>query len=349
MYNMVLHISMENVEHNILVSICCLTYNHEKYIRDALDGFLIQKTNFKYEVIIHDDASTDATPDIIREYAEKYPSIIKPILQKENQYSKGIRIVKTYIVPKVRGKYVAICEGDDYWCSSEKLQKQVDFLESHSQYSACVHNTKCVNCLNGKIKLQSPLTDNKILGTEDVLRYKWNVFHLSSVMYRRKYIVRPEAFYAKGFGDYPLAIYLSMAGKIYYFKDVMSVYRYISSKDSWTYKNMLSKNYEERLVNNVLEENRMLKEIDQYSEGKYHSIIYNVQRKNEFKILNIEGKYKEAHVKYRDIVRQLPSGELLKFMAKVYVPFIGKLYKCIGYLTRVLSAKVRKNHLKEIT
>ncbi len=345
---MVLNISMEDTEQNILVSIYCLAYNHGKYIRDALEGFLMQKTNFRFEVIVHDDASTDETPNIIREYAEKYPDIIKPIFQNENQYAKKIKVVNTYIAPRVQGKYIAVCEGDDYWCSSEKLQKQVDFLESHPHYSACVHNTKCVNCLNGKIKLQSPLTDNGIIGTEDVLQYKWNAFHLSSVMYKREYLLRPKAFYAKGFGDYPLAIYLSMVGKIYYFKDVMSVYRYISNKDAWTYKNMISRNYEERLTNNVLEENRMLNEIDQYSEGKYHSIIYNVLRENEFKILNIEGKYKEAYVKYKDIVRRLSPRELFKIRVKAYVPFVGKLYKHVGYYSRVLFSK-QKNYSKEMT
>lgn len=88
----------------IMVSVYCLTYNHEKYIRDTLNGFISQVTNFKYEVFVHDDASTDKTASIIKEYANKYPNIIKPIFQTENQYSKGIRIFRTYIYPKMSGK-----------------------------------------------------------------------------------------------------------------------------------------------------------------------------------------------------------------------------------------------------
>ena len=117
----------------IMVSICCLTYNHEPYIRDCLEGFVNQKTNFKFEVIIHDDASTDKTADIIREYESKYPDIIKPIYQTENQYSQGIKFGKKYIYPKMRGKYVAFCEGDDYWCDNNKLQKQFDFFDFYPE------------------------------------------------------------------------------------------------------------------------------------------------------------------------------------------------------------------------
>lgn len=109
-----------------LVSICCITYNHKEYIRDALDGFLSQRTDFPYEILINDDASTDGTADIIREYEQKYPEKIRALLQTENQYSKGITNPSgAFNFPRVRGRYVAMCEGDDYWTDPEKLQKQV--------------------------------------------------------------------------------------------------------------------------------------------------------------------------------------------------------------------------------
>ena len=121
--------------HNeIQVTVLCITYSHEPYIRNTLDHFVNQRVNFSYEILIHDDASTDGTADIIREYAEKYPDIFVPILQTENQYSQGVPIVAR-LYPKARGKYVAICEGDDYWPDLDKLQKQYDFLESHPDYS----------------------------------------------------------------------------------------------------------------------------------------------------------------------------------------------------------------------
>ena len=127
-----------------LLSIICTAYNQEKYIKQALDGFVSQKTNFKFQVIIHDDASTDKTAEIIKEYQKKYPDIIKPIFQTENQYSKGISISKNILFPLVNSKYVAICEGDDYWTDPYKLQKQVDFLEANPDYSICFHPVKFI-------------------------------------------------------------------------------------------------------------------------------------------------------------------------------------------------------------
>ena len=111
---------------NTLVSIVSLTYNHEKYIKQALESFLNQKTNFEYEIIIHDDASTDKTPQIVRKYQNKYRKLIKPILQKENLKSKGNGIVSRIAFSAAHGKYIALCEGDDYWTDPYKLQKQAE-------------------------------------------------------------------------------------------------------------------------------------------------------------------------------------------------------------------------------
>lgn len=127
-----------------LVTIRCITYNHEPYIRQCLEGFVMQKTNFSFEVIVHDDASTDGTVEIIREYAEKYPNIIKPIYETENQYSKNDgsirRIIDEAMSPEA--KYIAMCEGDDYWIDPLKLQKQVDYLENHPDVVYSCHRYK---------------------------------------------------------------------------------------------------------------------------------------------------------------------------------------------------------------
>lgn len=121
-----------------LVSICCITYNHENYIRDAIEGFLMQETDFPFEIIIHDDASTDATADIIREYERKYPDIIKPIYQTENQYSKGEKVT-LFTLKAARGKYIALCEGDDYWIDPLKLQKQINEMEKRPECYISFH------------------------------------------------------------------------------------------------------------------------------------------------------------------------------------------------------------------
>ena len=121
------------------LSVVCITYNAAQYIRAALDGFLMQKTDFPFEVLVHDDASTDGTAEIIREYAEKRPDVVRAVFQKENQWSKGVAVAPKFLWPLIRGEYVAMCEGDDYWTDPLKLQKQVDWLDAHPDSSVCFH------------------------------------------------------------------------------------------------------------------------------------------------------------------------------------------------------------------
>lgn len=125
-----------------LLAIKCLVYNHEPYLRQCLEGFVMQRTTFPYIAVVHDDASTDQSAAIIREYAEKYPDIIRPIYEEVNQYGKGTigPIMDAAIPESVR--YIAMCEGDDYWTDPDKLQRQVDFLEAHPEYSLCCHRYK---------------------------------------------------------------------------------------------------------------------------------------------------------------------------------------------------------------
>lgn len=125
---------------NPLVTISCITYNHGKYIRECLDGFISQKVDFPFEIVIYDDASSDQTQEIIREFEEKYPNLIFPIYQTENQWSKGVKPTWEFNKPRWRGKYIAFCEGDDFWSDPFKLHKQVKFLEENPGYSGCCTN-----------------------------------------------------------------------------------------------------------------------------------------------------------------------------------------------------------------
>lgn len=117
----------------LILTVLCTSYNQEKYIQECLDGIVMQKCSYKWEAIVHDDASTDGTQDIIREYAIKFPEIIKPILQTENQFSKKDGSLRKILMDACRGKYIANLEGDDYWTDPLKLQKQVDYLEQHPE------------------------------------------------------------------------------------------------------------------------------------------------------------------------------------------------------------------------
>ena len=212
----------------IKVSVVCNAYNHELYIRDALEGFVIQKTNFAFEVLIHDDASTDKTADIIREYEAKYPGIIKPIYQTENQYTKGG--VSRFQAPRIKGKYVALCEGDDYWTDPLKLQKQYDAMEAHPEIDICAHAAIMVNAKNEKkIDLIAPRKKNDIISAEDVI-YGGGAFVATNSLFYKAYLYTTLFEFRKSFRiDYTLQIQGALRGGMLYLSEVMSVYRYMVS------------------------------------------------------------------------------------------------------------------------
>lgn len=215
--------SNQNIEP--LVSIDCCTFNHEKFIRSALEGFLMQKTDFTFEVLIHDDASTDQTAKIIREYEKIYPDIIKPIYQKENQYSKKVSIGRKYQYPRVRGKYIAICEGDDYWIDPLKLQKQVDIIEANPDYSLCCHDA--IMLWEDKQKQPKLFSPDKLpsrLGMEDILN-DW-IIPTASMLFRSDVINDlPEWDVNIINGDFLLQLWCAHHGKINYIDEAMCVYR----------------------------------------------------------------------------------------------------------------------------
>lgn len=212
-----------------LVSINCLAYNHEQFIEDALEGFLIQRTDFPFEILIHDDASTDRTADIIRGYEAKYPNLIKPIYQVDNQYSQGITISATYQCPRARGKYIAICEGDDYWTDQLKLQRQVYFLEANPDFGMTY--SKVRRFIQKKNKYDYDFGGNKETFEELLLG---NTIPTLTTCFRvdlwQKYNqdIKPEV---RNWlmGDYPAWLYLAKKSKIKFENKLTGVYRVLEN------------------------------------------------------------------------------------------------------------------------
>lgn len=207
------------------VSVFCTVYNHEKYLRKCLDGFVMQKTNFEFEVLVNDDKSTDSSAEIIREYCEKYPDIFVPVFQAENQFSKGVQICDEILFPMARGKYIAICEGDDYWCDENKLQLQYDYMESDKDCVMCLHNT-IFHHLNCRL-LDRPVNNWKKLhimsGDEVFSDYK---VHTSSYFVRKEYWKKPDYGKKCFSGDFVRLTHIYTKGKIAVLPGVMSVYNY---------------------------------------------------------------------------------------------------------------------------
>ena len=221
-----------------LVSIRCTVYNHEPFLRQCLDGFVMQETSFPFEAIVHDDASTDGSAAIIREYAEKYPDIIKPIYETENQHSKRDgsigRIMDAAIHPSA--KYIALCEGDDYWTDPHKLQIQVDFLESHPDYFMSCHAYQFyfeatkefkphrfvsgvpLSAFNGRLYCTPPIEKFFYLP-------EWFTQVLTIVRRRKDYLDPEKMKQYTGYYDYITCYYMLRAGKCALFESVMGVYR----------------------------------------------------------------------------------------------------------------------------
>ena len=214
-----------------VVSVFCITYNHVNFIRDSIEGFLMQETTFPVEIIVHDDASTDGTADIVREYQQRYPKLFWTILKNENQWSKG-NAYFCNLLKMQRGEFIALCEGDDYWTDPIKLQKQVFLLQQNPSASFCFHNTLIVNEsmeVSGQLR---PQNTSLIHSIEELLSN--NFIHTSSIVYRKSMLPEFPEWYSKApMGDWPLCILLAEKGQFLYINEVMSHYR-LHGQSSWS-------------------------------------------------------------------------------------------------------------------
>lgn len=262
---------------DIMVSVLCLVYNHEKYLRKCLDGFVMQETDFKYEVIINDDASTDASADILREYEAKYPDIFKVIYQTENQYSKKKSVING-IYAKAQGKYIAFCEGDDYWTDPHKLQEQVDILENNPDCHLCTHKTVCCTENGEPIDKAYPSfhLNSGMITSEKFLKMfaKSHFIHLCSYMIDARFIHRyyppwePEKrVIPSPFSDASCCMFYACVGNIYYIDKQMSCHR-MGSEEGWTErfnKSGISSRVERKMYGIHKAE-----ALDKFSDYKYH-------------------------------------------------------------------------------
>ena len=325
-----------------LVSVCFITYNHVSFIKDAIEGFLMQKTNFPYEIIIHDDASTDGTSEIVKEYADKYPDLIVPILQKENQYSKkGVGILRDFIYPRTKGKYIAFCEGDDYWTDPLKLQKQFDFMEKYPDCSMCFHRSKIEfyskkkNSKTIKKIGQESKRFNFTFFPENKLFYEGGSRVPSATMfYRTKYMnTLPNWYFNCPVGDMPLKLYLSQMGRIGYLDEVMGVRR-LGIKGSWN--DRIKKDQQMRIeyLNGMID---MLLQFNKFSNFKYEEEIfvkiynYDIQRIQKKERESIFVK-EQSHFKNLDFVKKMVVKLLVNY------PYIFR----IKIFAKVLFVIIRK-------
>jgi glycosyltransferase involved in cell wall biosynthesis len=307
------------MQEQITVSIVCMTYNHGPYIEQALQGFLIQKTSFKIEVLVHDDASTDQTAAIIRQYEQQFPEIIKPIYQTENQYVKGGASRLNRL--RAKGRYIALCEGDDFWIDPLKLQKQVDYMERNPVCTMCVHAAIKVFPNGRRMKnMVRPAIKSRIFTTEEVILGGGGLFATNTIMYPAKYLDwRPDFCRIAPVGDYPLAVFLSLQGEVYYIDEAMSAYRK-NAPGSWSRGMAMDVDRRKLHHQRVIE---MLDSLNNYTEGKFCDAIQSRKLHNQLELSLSMRDFNR--VKYGDlqvVYNHLDFYGKIKIAVKQYLPFL---------------------------
>lgn len=303
-------------QRDVMVSVCCVVYNHEKYIRDCLNGILMQKVDFEYEIVILDDQSTDGTREILEEYQKRYPQKVFVFQPVENIYTNK---KKPSFLPKFnekhfKGKYVAYCEGDDYWIDDKKLQKQIDFLEQNPDYSMTMHNAYQRNVADGSECLMKNDTMSHELSAEDIILLKGGMWPTASIVGKKEICLLNHELLEFGIGDWPMQLWAKYIGKCYYFKDIMGVYRYMVP-GSWSEKTHCNMKHEACHMIDTIE---LLVKYNKITEGKYRNLVL----KKIYKKIGAQAKLFEKNYEvFFDILDYMEKDE----MYSKYVSLLKKL------------------------
>ena len=253
-----------------LVSVYCMTYNQKDTIVNAIESIVAQKTDFSFELIIHDDASTDGTAEIVREYAKRHPDIVRPIFQSVNQYHK-CNFFKEFFAPKALGEYIAICDGDDYWCDTDKLQTQVELMQNHPDCTMCFHAVEQLSPDGGKMIVR-PLKATGEVDPQVIVKRGGMFCPTVSLMVRRDVMMLwPEFRCQADVYDYPTQVLAACLGKVYYIDKCMGVYRF-ASRGSWTAQQEGKVDY-----SHVENEIDWLSKFDEYSNNRFsYSVNFHI-------------------------------------------------------------------------
>lgn len=320
------------------VTIICITYNQANYIRDALDGILLQKTSFPFELIIHDDASTDGTSEIVQEYADKYPDFIVTILQKKNRLSMGESAIRDYAIPISRGRYVALCEGDDYWISRDKLQRQYDAMQSNSCASACIHNALILDYGHDSLYLTEPFGVDREKGMEQIiLEGGGRINPTASFFFRKELLGTPIN--GAPVGDHFYLMDFASKGPIIWFAEPMSVYR-LMSKGSWSTKQSSQSIAQHRKYHDSYV--RALEQVDEISHNLYaEAIKRRIEMQNEFFIHSILPiQYANGDITFKQLIEGSESARtVIKTLMKKCLP--SRLQEAI--VNRDVRCKAKKD------
>ncbi|MCR5702194.1 MAG: glycosyltransferase [Lachnospiraceae bacterium] len=306
-----------------LVAIVCLTYNHELYLSDAIDGFLSQKTGFPFEVYIHDDCSTDKTRDILKQYKERFPNLIIPVYETENQFQKDYGSSMPLNRNFKARKYQAECEGDDYWTDPYKLQKQIDYMEEHEECSLTFTNGKRLDVLTNEylpVFEEDELETSKENGIYDL-----NNFYLlkypptASHVYRRRCLEGVDDIMSScRASDLRNRLFLMTKGYAYYFSEETCVYRINVKGSATTCWKKYDKLGQKDLCDDFI---RIFDEIDGITDRNYTDSIWNVKKKYIQKMLGC-GKLADIskNTDTRRVFREMSMFWKMRTVLKIMMP-----------------------------
>lgn len=329
---------MKTDNNDIAVSVFCIAFNQEKYIRQCLDSLLSQKTEFPYEILINDDVSTDGTREILSEYAERYPDRIRLQLQEENQYSKGQDLL-SILLPLARGKYICFCEGDDFYLDDTKLQRQYEAMEAHPECSLCVHRVQSVSESGETMPNTTPngAYPEGVKKSEDIIAkmtFSYS-FHTSSYFLRvdafRQLSTQLPAYYtnimkADGLSDIPLFLYFAQKTSVLFLDRTMSAWRR-NTAGGWS-----SRTSNEKRVRHYELINKMLGEYNEYTNRKYEATLLRAQKHNQYLIYSMTNDFKQmCRKEYRDFLNlDTPRRRAFARIASI-LPGFEKVYRQIKH------------------
>jgi len=315
---------------SVLVSINCITYNHEKYIRDAIESFIMQKTTFDFEILIGEDCSTDGNRKIVDEYVSKFPNRIR-LITSDNNVGAQNNLLRLFVNSK--GKYIAICEGDDYWIDPYKLQKQVDYMESHSECSFCFHAAEIVQVDKKPTgNIMRRYNNNCISSTEDIIIRGGGFCPTASLLFPAKLIENLPEFYINAkTGDYGIQMILASKGYAFYIDKIMSAYR-TGVPGSWTSQLLAVSNIETKIIKYYEDDIKLLDNFNKYSDYKYSNAVEKTKLPKQFRILLLNNKIKELKAtRYKEFYNALGTKGKIKLHARWYFPKTYRLLKAIRY------------------
>lgn len=308
------------------ITVVVMTYNQKDYIEKAIDSILSQNINVEYKILIHDDCSNDGTYELLLNKQKENPNKIEIIRQDSRKFLiDGFNMmIYKYVVPHINSKYVAYCDGDDYWCDNKKLQKQYDFMKEHQDYSMCFHNAYQLKN-NGDMSSKWYIDSEGDVDMSFIINDRPGIHIATSSIFLKTEVFKDFSEWRKAFPveDVPMYMTAVIYGKIHRLEAIMCVYRQFA-QGSWSSQN---KNNKERVIEHLIKLKEATIQFDNETNGKYHQMVVEQNESCDFRIALNNNDYKEIFSKkYRRFVKRMSRKDRISMVMKYKLP---RLYKLI--------------------